>query len=103
MVSLLCKDGLELHLTRLKRLGYSTVFGSDQMGYTLMPNLLYRVNKTSDSGRKVNRNIYPDAVTLDRMRLIDPNSGQLGPIHHCVYLKSANENTNSFCLHKTGF
>ena len=29
-------------------------------------------HKTSDSDRKVNRNIYPDAVTLDRMRLIDP-------------------------------
>ena len=39
--------------------------------------------KTSDSDRKVNRNIYPDAVTRDRMRLIDPNSGQLEPIHHC--------------------
>ena len=25
-------------------------------------------------------NIYPDAVTGDRMRLIDPNSGQLEPI-----------------------
>ena len=40
--------------------------------------------KTSDSDRKVNRNVYPDAVTLDRMRLIDPKSGQLGPIHHCL-------------------
>ena len=39
--------------------------------------------KTSDSDRKVNRNIYPDAVTRDRMRLIDPKSGQLGPIDHC--------------------
>ena len=37
--------------------------------------------KTSDSDRKVNRDIYPDAVTLDRMRLVDPKSGQLGPIH----------------------
>ena len=36
--------------------------------------------KTSDSDRKVNRNIYPDAVTRDRMRLIDPKSGQLEPI-----------------------
>ena len=33
--------------------------------------------KTSDSDRKVNRNIYPDAVTRDRMCLIDPKSGQL--------------------------
>ena len=40
--------------------------------------------KTSDSDRKVNRNIYPDAVTRDRMHLIDPKSGQLGPIHHCL-------------------
>ena len=30
-----------------------------------------------------NRNIYPDAVTRDRMRLIDPKRGQLEPIHHC--------------------
>ena len=37
--------------------------------------------KTSDSDRKVNRNIYSDAVTRDRMRLIDPKSGQLEPIH----------------------
>ena len=33
--------------------------------------------KTLDSDRKVNRNIYPDAVTRDRMRLIDSMSGQL--------------------------
>ena len=39
---------------------------------------------TSDSDRKVSRNIYPDAVTLDRMRLIDPKRGQLRPIHHCL-------------------
>ena len=37
--------------------------------------------KTSDSDRKVNRSIDPDAVTRDRMRLIDPKSDQLGPIH----------------------
>ena len=30
--------------------------------------------ETSDSDLKVNRNIYPDAVTCDRMRLIDPKS-----------------------------
>ena len=36
----------------------------------------------SVSDRKVDRNIYPDAVTRDRVRLIDPKSGQLGPIHH---------------------
>ena len=43
--------------------------------------------KTSDSDRKVNRNIYPDAVTGDRMRLIDPKSGQLEPIHHCCLVE----------------
>ena len=37
-----------------------------------------------DNDRKVNRNTYPDATTLDRIRLIDPKSGQLGPIHHCL-------------------
>jgi len=37
--------------------------------------------KTSDSYLKVNRNIYPDAVTCNRMRLIGPKSGQLGPIN----------------------
>ena len=40
--------------------------------------------KTWDSDRKVSRNIYPDVVTLDRMSLIDPKSGQLGPIHRCL-------------------
>jgi len=35
------------------------------------------------------------------MRLIGPKCDQLGPIH-IVYLKSPNEKTNSFCLHKTG-
>ena len=44
--------------------------------------------KTSDSDRKVNRNIFPDAVTRDRMRLIDPKSDQLGPIHHCLLEES---------------
>ena len=43
--------------------------------------------KTLDSDRKVNRNIYPDAVTCDRMRLIDPKSGQLEPIHHCCLVE----------------
>ena len=43
--------------------------------------------KTSDIDRKVNRNIYPDAVTRDRMRLIDPKSGQLAPIHHCCLVE----------------
>ena len=43
--------------------------------------------KTSDSDLKVNRNIYPDAVTCDRMRLIGPKCDQLGPID-IVYLKN---------------
>ena len=49
--------------------------------------------KTLDSDLKVNRNIYPDAVTCDRMCLIGPKYDQLGPIH-IVYLKSPNEKTN---------
>ena len=36
--------------------------------------------KTSDSDLKVNRNIYPDAVTCDRMRLIGAKYDQLEPI-----------------------
>ena len=44
--------------------------------------------KTSDSDRKVNRYIYPDVVTCNRMHLIDPKSGQLGPIHHCLLEES---------------
>ena len=40
--------------------------------------------KTLDSDQKANQNIYPDAVTRDRMHLIDPKSGQLEPIHHCL-------------------
>ena len=43
--------------------------------------------KTSDSDQKVNRNIYPDAVTRDRMRVIDPKSGLLEPIHHCCLVE----------------
>ena len=44
--------------------------------------------KTLDSDLKVNRNIYPDLVTCDRMRLIGPKNGQLGPINHCLLEKS---------------
>ena len=40
--------------------------------------------KTSDSDLNANRNIYPDAVTCDRMLLISPKSGQLGPINHSL-------------------
>ena len=29
--------------------------------------------------------MYPDAVARNRMRLIDPKSGQLEPIHHCLF------------------
>ena len=48
--------------------------------------------KTSDSDRKLNRNIYPDAVTCDKMPLIDTKSGQLGPIRHCLLEESQEEN-----------
>ena len=47
---------------------------------------------TSDSDLKINRNIYPDAATCDRMRLIGPKSGQLGPINHCILEESQREN-----------
>ena len=40
--------------------------------------------KTSDSDLKVNRNIYPDAITCNRMRLIGLKCDQLGPINHCL-------------------
>ena len=39
-------------------------------------------HKTSDSDRKVDRNMYSDAVARDGVRLIDPKGGQLGTIHH---------------------
>ena len=58
--------------------------------------------RTSDSDLKVNRNIYPDADTCYRLRLIGPKCDQLGPIT-IVYLKSPNEKTSSFVLYKTGF
>ena len=58
--------------------------------------------KTSESDRKVNRNIYPDAVTFDRMRLIGPKSGQLGPIT-IVYLKSPNDKQTHFVYTTLGF
>ena len=73
-------------------LTYEKLFSSDT----------HQSMKMSDSDLKVNRNIYPDAVTCDRMRLIGPKCDQLGPIN-IVYLKSPNEKTSSFCLHKTGF
>ena len=44
--------------------------------------------KTSVSDLKVNRNIYPDAVTGDRMRLIGPKCDQLWPINHCLLEKN---------------
>ena len=48
--------------------------------------------KTSDNDLKVNRNIPPDAVTCDRLRLIGPKSGHLGPIDHCLLEESQWEN-----------
>ena len=73
-------------------LTYITFFSSDT----------HQSMKTSDIGLKFNRDIYPDAVTCDRMRLICPKFDQLGPIN-IVYLESPNEKTNSLCLHMTGF
>ena len=44
--------------------------------------------KTSDSDLKIDRNIYPDAGECDRMRLIGPKMGQLGPNIHCLLEES---------------
>ena len=44
--------------------------------------------EASDSDRKANRNIYPDAVTCDRMQLIVPKSDQLGPFKYCLLKES---------------
>ena len=54
----------------------------------------------SDGDLKVNCNIYPDAVTRDRMRLVGPKSGQLGSVKgrssfhlsvlESVYIKTQN-------------
>ena len=41
-----------------------------------------------NSDLKVNQNIYPDVVTCDRMCLIGPKSGQLGPINNCLLEES---------------
>ena len=51
--------------------------------------------KTSGSDLKVNRNMYPHAVTCDRMRLIGPKFDQLGSITltdvlESVYIKTQN-------------
>ena len=44
--------------------------------------------KMSGSDLKVNRNIYPDMIACDRMCLIGPKSGQLGPINHFLLEES---------------
>ena len=44
--------------------------------------------KALDSDLKVNRNVYPGAVTCDRIHVIGPKSGQLGPINHCLLEES---------------
>jgi len=41
-----------------------------------------------DSDLKVNRNIYPDAVTCDRVHLIGHKSGQLGLFNRCLLEES---------------
>ena len=38
------------------------------------------------------RNIYPDAATRERIHLIDPMTGQLEPIQHCLFEESQGEN-----------
>ena len=53
--------------------------------------------KTSDSDLKVNQNIYPDAVTDDRMCLIGHKCDQLRPIT-IVHLKSPNEKTYTLAV-----
>ena len=58
--------------------------------------------KTSDSDLKVNPNIYPDAVTCDRMRLIGNKCDQLGLIN-IVYLKIPNEKQTLFVYTRLGF
>ena len=68
--------------------GQGTIFSLHEKAATffdILKGLFVRhlsEHTASDSDRKFNRNIYPDAATRDRMRLIDPKSGQLGPVHH---------------------
>ena len=40
--------------------------------------------------------MWPDAVIRDRMLLIGPKSGQLGPIHHCLLEEFKRENERIF-------
>ena len=54
---------------------------------TLKRFILHCAKQGFQHVRKVNRIIYPDAVTRDRMRLIGPKSGQLEPIHHCCLVE----------------
>ena len=44
--------------------------------------------QTSDSDRKINRNVLPDEDIRDRTRLTGPKNGQLGPIYHCLLEES---------------
>ena len=44
--------------------------------------------KTSDSDLKVDRNVYSDTVTCDKVRLIGLKGSQLGPINHCLLEES---------------
>ena len=55
--------------------------------------------KTSDSDLKVDGNIYLDAVTCDRIRLIGPKCDQLGPINHCLLEESQWENEVFLSIH----
>ena len=50
--------------------------------------------ETSDSDRKVNRNIQPNAATRDRTRRVGPKVANKD-LFTIVYLKSSNKKTNS--------
>ena len=74
------KENLDLYNSTKKRQHYFDILKA----FFIRQSSEYKI---SDSDRKVNRNIYPDAVTHDRMHLIDPKSGQLEPIHHCCLVE----------------
>ena len=54
--------------------------------------------KTSDRGLKVNRNIFPDAVTCNRMRLTGPKCDHLGPINHAFSYSDECQTKKAFSI-----
>ena len=79
----------------LFRIGFAVIFTTAQKSDNILLTYLkaflpdtHQSTKTSDSDLKVNRSIYQDVVTCDRMHLIGLKSGQLGPIHHCLLEES---------------